>query len=162
MRTAQRLYEGIELPGEGNVGLISYMRTDSVTLAQTAVDGNARDDRRTLRRGERARVAARIQDQGQERPGSARSGTAHFGHLALRSRWKVTSTTISYELYTLIWQRTMACQMVPAVFDTVTLEFAAGPDSEDGHRMRANGSVLVEPGFMAVYKEGKDDAARER
>lgn len=51
----------------------------------------------------------------------------------------------------------MACQMVPAIFDTVKLEFSAGPDSDDGHRFRANGSVLVEPGFMAVYQEGKDD-----
>jgi DNA topoisomerase-1 len=51
----------------------------------------------------------------------------------------------------------MACQMVPAIFDTVKLELSAGPDSDDGHRFRANGSVLVEPGFMAVYQEGKDD-----
>jgi DNA topoisomerase-1 len=51
----------------------------------------------------------------------------------------------------------MACQMVPAVFDTVALDFAAGPDKENGHRFRANGSVLVEPGFMAVYQEGRDD-----
>jgi DNA topoisomerase-1 len=48
--------------------------------------------------------------------------------------------------------------MVPAIFDTVKLELSAGPDSDDGHRFRANGSVLVEPGFMAVYQEGKDDA----
>ncbi|MFQ5983485.1 MAG: DNA topoisomerase, partial [Woeseiaceae bacterium] len=61
------------------------------------------------------------------------------------------------KLYTLIWQRTMACQMTPAVFDTVTLEMAPGPDAGDEHRFRANGSVLVEPGFMAVYQEGKDD-----
>jgi DNA topoisomerase-1 len=65
-------------------------------------------------------------------------------------------------LYTLIWQRTMACQMVPAVFDTVALEFVPGtataaPEDTGGHRFRANGSVLVEPGFMAVYQEGKDD-----
>jgi DNA topoisomerase-1 len=50
----------------------------------------------------------------------------------------------------------MACQMTPAVFDTVAVEFAAGPEG-DGHRLRANGSVLVEPGFMAVYQEGRDD-----
>ena len=61
-------------------------------------------------------------------------------------------------LYTLIWRRSMACQMVPAVFDTVKIEFAAGDDTPDGHRFRANGSVLVESGFMAVYQEGKDDS----
>ena len=62
-----------------------------------------------------------------------------------------------YKLYSLIWKRTMACQMVPAVFDTVAIDFAAGPE-QDGHVFRANGSVLVEPGFIAVYQEGKDDA----
>jgi DNA topoisomerase-1 len=62
-----------------------------------------------------------------------------------------------FRLYSLIWKRTMACQMVPAVFDTVAIDFAAGPE-EDGHVFRANGSVLVEPGFIAVYQEGKDDA----
>ena len=54
----------------------------------------------------------------------------------------------------------MACQMVPAVFDTVAIELAAGP-ADDGHRLRANGSILVEPGFMAVYKEGHDDAGKD-
>jgi DNA topoisomerase-1 len=62
-----------------------------------------------------------------------------------------------FKLYSLIWKRTMACQMVPAVFDTVAIEMTAGPE-DAGHRMRANGSILVEPGFMAVYQEGKDDA----
>ena len=62
-----------------------------------------------------------------------------------------------FRLYSLIWKRTMACQMVPAVFDTVAIDFAAGPEA-DGHVFRANGSVLVEPGFIAVYQEGKDDA----
>jgi DNA topoisomerase-1 len=55
----------------------------------------------------------------------------------------------------------MACQMMPAVFDTVALELAAGPDTNDGHRFRANGSILVEPGFMAVYQEGRDDNENE-
>jgi DNA topoisomerase-1 len=63
-----------------------------------------------------------------------------------------------YKLYSLIWKRTMACQMVSAVFDTVAIDFAAGRE-EDGHVFRANGSVLVEPGFIAVYQEGRDDAS---
>ena len=160
MRVAQRLYEGIELPGEGNVGLISYMRTDSVTLAATAVD--------------------EIRDVIRERYGNAnvpdappeyknKSKNAQEAHEAIRP----TSARRSPEslqnkldpdqlkLYTLIWQRTMASQMVPAVFDTVALEFSAGPDTAQGHRFRANGSVLVEPGFIAVYQEGRDDAAVE-
>jgi DNA topoisomerase-1 len=60
------------------------------------------------------------------------------------------------KLYSLIWKRTMACQMIPAVFDTVAVDLVAGPE-DDGHRFRANGSVLVVPGFIAVYQEGRDD-----
>ena len=158
MRTAQRLYEGIELPGEGNVGLISYMRTDSVTLAQSALE----EIRETI--AERY-GAENVPESAREFKTKAKN--AQEAHEAVRPT-SVARTPESLadqiddadqlKLYTLIWQRTMACQMVPAVFDTVTLEFSAGPDTEDGHRMRANGSVLVEPGFMAVYKEGQDDA----
>ena len=164
MRVAQRLYEGIELSGEGNVGLISYMRTDSVTLAQVAV--------------------AEIRDVIKERYGAenvpeeprifkTKSKNAQEAHEAIRPT-SVARTPDSLKgkldkdqlrLYTLIWQRTMACQMVPAVFDTVALEFVPGQsmsesaenDADAGHRFRANGSVLVEPGFMTVYQEGKDD-----
>lgn len=157
MRVAQRLYEGTELPGEGTVGLISYMRTDSVALAQSAVE----EIRETIA----SRYGAENVPE-EVRVFKNKSKNAQEAHEAIRP----TSVTRSPEdveghvdddqlrLYTLIWQRTMACQMVPAVFDTVTLEFAAGPDSDDGHRLRANGSVLVEKGFMAVYQEGSDDA----
>ena len=164
MRVAQRLYEGIELSGEGNVGLISYMRTDSVILAQVAV--------------------AEIRDVIKERYGAenvpeeprifkTKSKNAQEAHEAIRPT-SVARTPDSLKgkldkdqlrLYTLIWQRTMACQMVPAVFDTVALEFMLGQSTAEpvekgadaGHRFRANGSVLVEPGFMTVYQEGKDD-----
>ncbi len=160
MRVAQRLYEGIELGDEGNVGLISYMRTDSVTLAQVAV--------------------AEIRDVIRERYGAenvpaepltykTKTRNAQEAHEAIRPT-SVARTPDSLKgildedqlrLYTLIWQRTMACQMVPAVFDTVALEFApgaAGAADANDHRFRANGSVLVEAGFMAVYQEGRDDS----
>jgi len=156
MRVAQKLYEGVELPGEGNVGLISYMRTDSVTLAAVAV--------------------AEIRDVIAERYGSEnvpdaprefknKSKNAQEAHEAVRPTSaayvpddiKGSLEPDQYKLYSLIWKRTMACQMVPAVFDTVAIEMAAGAEDQ-GHRMRANGSVLIEPGFMAVYQEGKDDS----
>ena len=161
MRVAQKLYEGIELSDEGNVGLISYMRTDSVTLADVAV--------------------AEIRDVIKERYGAenvpddprtfkTKSKNAQEAHEAIRPT-SVARTPESLKgmldkdqlkLYTLIWRRTMACQMVPAVFDTVALEFSPGESSVDeagdAHRFRANGSVLVEPGFMAVYHEGRDDS----
>jgi DNA topoisomerase-1 len=156
MRVAQRLYEGIELADEGNVGLISYMRTDSVTLASVAVDEI------------RSVIADRYGPENvpeSPRQFKTTSKNAQEAHEGIRptsaartpDSLKGKLDKDQLKLYTLIWQRTMACQMVPAVFDTVTLEMAAGADSDDGHRFRANGSVLVEPGFMAVYQEGKDD-----
>ena len=157
MRVAQKLYEGIELPDEGNVGLITYMRTDSVVLADVAVE-----EIREL-------IAERYGEKNvpeERREFKTKSKNAQEAHEAIRPT-SVRHTPESLKgfldeeqlkLYTLIWRRSMACQMVPAVFDTVKLEFSAGPDSDDGHRFRANGSVLVEPGFMAVYQEGKDDS----
>jgi DNA topoisomerase-1 len=160
MRVAQRLYEGIELSDEGNVGLISYMRTDSVTLAQVAVD--------EIRDVIKERYGAEnVPDE--PRTFKTKTKNAQEAHEAIRPT-SVARTPDSLRgrldedqlrLYTLIWQRTMACQMVPAVFDTVALEFVPGAAAvaldDDGHRFRANGSVLVEAGFMAVYQEGRDD-----
>ncbi len=156
MRVAQKLYEGIELPGEGQVGLITYMRTDSVTLADSAV-AEIRDVI-TERYGEKNVPEA-------PRTFKNKSKNAQEAHEAIRptsvrhvpDEIKGSLDDDQYKLYSLIWKRTMACQMVPAVFDTVAIEMAAGPE-DAGHRLRANGSVLVEPGFMAVYQEGKDDA----
>lgn len=161
MRVAQKLYEGIELPDEGNVGLITYMRTDSVTLADVAVA--------EIRDVIKDRYGAKnVPDE--KRVFKTKAKNAQEAHEAIRPT-SVARTPESLKgklekeqlrLYTLIWQRTMACQMVPAIFDTVALEFAPGestPEAADeAHRFRANGSVMVEPGFMAVYHEGKDDS----
>jgi DNA topoisomerase-1 len=156
MRVAQKLYEGIELPGEESVGLISYMRTDSVTLAAVAVD----EIREVI-----AERYGGVNVPDAPREFKNKSKNAQEAHEAIRptsvayvpDEIRGSLDDDQYKLYSLIWKRTMACQMVPAVFDTVAIEMAAG--AEDlGHRMRANGSVLVEPGFMAVYQEGKDDS----
>ena len=157
MRTAQRLYEGIELPGEGNVGLITYMRTDSVTLAAIALEEI---------RGEIASRYGKENLPDEAREFKTKAKNAQEAHEAIRPTsvarhpddLKGVLEDDQYRLYSLIWKRTMACQMVPAVFDTVAIDFAAGPE-DDGHRFRANGSVLVEPGFIAVYQEGKDDSS---
>jgi len=156
MRVAQKLYEGIALPGEDQVGLITYMRTDSVTLAEVAVT--------EIRELIAERYGA---DNVPETPREfkTKAKNAQEAHEAVRPTsvvrtpddLKTVLDEDQFKLYSLIWKRTMACQMVPAVFDTVAIEMAAGP-ADNGHRMRANGSVLVEPGFMAVYQEGKDDA----
>jgi DNA topoisomerase-1 len=156
MRTAQRLYEGIELPGEDNVGLITYMRTDSVMLAGVAVE--------EIRDVISERYGAENVPE-EPRVFKTKAKNAQEAHEAVRptsvarhpDELKGVLEEDQFRLYALIWKRTMACQMVPAVFDTVAIDFAAGPE-DDGHRFRANGSVLVEPGFIAVYQEGKDDA----
>ncbi len=159
MRVAQKLYEGIELPGEGLVGLISYMRTDSVTLADLAVNEI------------REVIAARYGSENvpdAPRAFKNKSKNAQEAHEAIRptsvayipDEIKGSLDKDQHKLYALIWKRTMACQMVPAVFDTVAIEMAAGSEDQ-GHRLRANGSVLVEPGFMAVYQEGRDDSKED-
>jgi DNA topoisomerase-1 len=156
MRVAQKLYEGIALPGEDQVGLITYMRTDSVTLAEVALT----EIREVI--AERY-GAANVPDE--PRKFKTKAKNAQEAHEAVRPTsvarapddLKAVLDEDQFKLYSLIWKRTMACQMVPAVFDTVAIEMAAGP-ADNGHRMRANGSVLVEPGFMAVYQEGKDDS----
>jgi len=155
MRLAQQLYEGVDI-GEGAVGLITYMRTDSVNLAEEAV--------REIRE-----VAARLYGQGEvaEEPRvyKTKSKNAQEAHEAIRP----TSASIvpadiegkldpdQYKLYSLIWKRAVASQMSHAVFDTVAVDMLAGPDGPQRHVLRANGSTLVKPGFMSVYQEGADD-----
>jgi DNA topoisomerase-1 len=156
MRVAQKLYEGIALPGEDQVGLITYMRTDSVTLAAVALA--------EIREVIAERYGAKnVPDE--PRVFKTKAKNAQEAHEAIRPTsvartpddLKAVLDEDQFKLYSLIWKRTMASQMVPAVFDTVAIEMAAGA-AEAGHHMRANGSILVEPGFMAVYQEGKDDS----
>jgi len=156
MRLAQQLYEGLDI-GEGSVGLITYMRTDSVSLAAEAV--------REIRE-----VAARLYGAHEvaEEPRiyKTKSKNAQEAHEAIRP----TSAAIApadvegkidddlYRLYTLIWKRAVASQMSHAVFDTVAVDLLAGADGPQRHLLRANGSTLVKPGYIAVYQEGSDDA----
>jgi DNA topoisomerase I len=159
MRLAQRLYEGVDF-GEGSVGLITYMRTDSVSLAAEAV--------REIRE-----VAARLYGQHEvaEEPRvyKTKSKNAQEAHEAIRP----TSAAIIpadlegkieddlYRLYALIWKRAVASQMSHAVFDTVAVDMLAGADGAQRHLLRANGSTMVKPGYIAVYQEGSDDAKTE-
>jgi len=157
MRIAQQLYEGVDL-GEGNVGLISYMRTDSVTLAAEAVT----EIRATIEKlyGKEA-VAEEI------RVYKTKSKNAQEAHEAIRPTSAALAPadvekfldTDQHKLYALIWKRALACQMAHAVFDTVAVDMLAGPDGPTRHMLRANGSTLVKPGYIAVYQEGRDDTA---
>ncbi len=151
MRTAQQLYEGVDIGGEV-VGLISYMRTDSVNLANEAV-AEIRDT--IVTRFGAENLPAEVQVY------KTKSKNAQEAHEAIRptsaaralDTIKERLTSDQLKLYDLIWKRTIACQMVPAVLDTVTVDLAAG----EGNTFRANGSTVVKPGFMAVYQEGTDD-----
>lgn len=151
MRTAQQLYEGIDT-GDGAVGLITYMRTDSVNLSQEALQ----DIRQLIH----DRYGA---DQLPDKPRAfkSRSKNAQEAHEAIRptaaTRFpdaiKARLTSDQYKLYELIWKRAIASQMIEARINTVAIDLEAG----DKGVFRANGSVVVEPGFMAVYQEGQDD-----
>ena len=156
MRLAQQLYEGVDF-GEGAVGLITYMRTDSVTLGTEAVQ----EIRATIEKlyGKEGLAEA-------PRAFKTKSKNAQEAHEAVRP----TSAAITpqqvegkieadqYKLYALIWKRAIACQMAHAVFDTVAVDMLAGARGA-GHVLRANGSTLVKPGYIAVYQEGLDDTA---
>jgi DNA topoisomerase I len=156
MRLAQQLYEGVDI-GEGSVGLITYMRTDSVSLAAEAVQ-------------EIRAVAARLygaQEVAEEpRIYKTKSKNAQEAHEAIRpTSAAVTPADVEgrieddlYRLYSLIWKRAVASQMSHAVFDTVAVDMLAGPDGPQRHLLRANGSTLVKPGYIAVYQESTDDA----
>ena len=159
MRVAQQLYEGIDI-GEGQVGLITYMRTDSLNLAQEAI-GQIREV--IVQLYGKAGLAEEI------RVFKTKSKNAQEAHEAIRP----TSAAIlpadienklesdQYKLYSLIWKRTVACQMAHAVFDTVTVEMRAGADGPKRTVLRANGSTLVTPGYISVYQEGLDDAVQD-
>jgi DNA topoisomerase-1 len=154
MMLAQRLYEGIEVGSEGSVGLITYMRTDSTRVSDDAL----KDVRTFIESNFGAEYLP-------EKPIFYRSKKgAQDAHEAIRP----TSTTYApeeikqflspdeYKLYKLIWQRFVASQMKPAVFDQTSVEIGA-----DKYLFKATGSVLKFDGFLKVYAEGKDEKDEE-
>jgi len=164
MRVAQQLYEGVDI-GEGAVGLISYMRTDSLNLAQEAI-GQIRDVIVQLYGKDGLAEEPRVY--------KTKSKNAQEAHEAIRP----TAASIlpndiekflepdQFRLYALIWKRTVACQMAPAIFDTVAVELLAGltgntPAGNSRTVLRANGSTLVKPGYISVYQEGMDDVVQD-
>jgi DNA topoisomerase-1 len=152
MMVAQSLYEGIDI-GSGTMGLITYMRTDSVHLAGEAI--------------------AEIREYINERYGAAncpkeprtfktKSKNAQEAHEAIRptsikrhpEMVERSLTSDQIKLYSLIWKRTLACQMAEALIDTVAVDLSCGA----GNLFRANGSTVTFPGFLTVYEEGRDDS----
>ncbi len=156
MRTAQRLYEGIDV-GAGQEGLISYMRTDSVSLSNDAVAeirgfiGEKFGEKNLPESPPVYKTKSKNAQEAHEaiRPTSARnepfSVKEHLGNDEFR-------------LYSLIWKRTIACQMIHATLDTVSIDLACG----DQHTFRANGSTIRDLGFMRIYIEDHDEPRKDK
>src|SRR5688500_11217925 len=162
MRVAQDLYEGVEVGDEGAVGLITYMRTDSTRVAESAALA-AREYLRMLFGQEFLADGARLY-------GDSKKANTQDAHEAIRptdptrrpDEIRKFLTPDQFKLYQLIWQRFMASQMAPAVFDTTTLDFdiPVGPQPDIGKRsylFRATGSVVKFQGFLALYREAHEE-----
>lgn len=154
MRVAQGLYEGVEVKGEGLVGLVTYIRSDSTRVADEAV-GAAREYITRRYGGEFSsprvgggKAKARAQDAHE----AIRPTSVHRVPDDIRP----SLSADQYKLYKLIWERFLASQMSSAVLDTVTVDIAAGR-----HLFRATGSTVKFPGFMIVYIEGRDEENEE-
>lgn len=150
MVVAQQLYEGVELGAEGQVGLITYMRTDSVHLAPGAVTEI------------RALINSRYGDHylpAKPRVYRSKKG-AQEAHEAIRPTHaaRIPDDIASYlepdqlKLYRLVWERTIACQMTEALFDQTSVDIRAGE-----YMLRATGRVMIFDGFLVVYREGRDE-----
>ncbi|SDH92971.1 type I DNA topoisomerase [Alteribacillus bidgolensis] len=155
MMIAQQLYEGIDIGKEGTVGLITYMRTDSTRISNTAKEGakayiEEKYGSEYTRKGKRE---------------TKNSNNAQDAHEAIRPTTvekdpKTIKQYLSrdqYRLYKLIWERLVASEMAPAIMDTMSVDLENG-----GVTFRANGSKLKFPGFMKVYIEGRDDGKQEQ
>jgi len=162
MQVAQELYEGLPIGDEGNVGLITYMRTDSTRVARSAVA--------------EAREFITAKYGSQFLPPHARSfitstKRAQEAHEAIRptkiwrepSRLKPYLSNAQFKLYQLIWKRMVASQMSAAIFDNTTVDIQARcPRSKSSYLLRTSISVTKFPGFMILYSEGKDEAEEEK
>jgi DNA topoisomerase-1 len=152
MRTAQKLYEGIKIGEEGPTGLITYMRTDSITLSQDCLD-----ELRELipQRFGKEYLPAELNTYKNKSKNAQEAHEAVRPSSVMRTPEEIKSflDEDQYKLYNLIWKRTVASQMIFATIDQVAVDFACG----EGNMFRATGSTVNFPGFMSVYKEDEDD-----
>ena len=152
MTIAQQLYEGVDVAGEGTLGLITYMRTDSLRLSDEAMDAAAAFIRQRY---------GKEYYYGKHHVFKTK-GSAQDAHEAIRpthveldpERIAASLTKEQYKLYKLIWSRFLASQMANAVFDTVAIDTECA-----GHLFRSTHQSMKFPGFIAVYEEGRDDEA---
>ena len=151
MRTAQQLYEGVDV-GQGAVGLITYMRTDSVSLSDDAVT--------EMRHYIENKIGSDYLPSA-PKVYKTKSKNAQEAHEAIRptsvyrtpEEVKPFLTADQFRLYQMIWQRAVACQMAPARFDTTSVDIVVGKGV-----FRVTGQVQTFAGFLSVYEEGVDDS----
>ena len=154
MSIAQQLYEGVEIAGQGSVGLITYMRTDSLRLSEEALSaargfiGERYGERYLPAQPRRFKTKAGAQDAHE----AIRPTDVHLTPELVRK----DLTQEQYRLYRLIWGRFTACQMANAIYDNVSVDVLSA-----GYTFRANYSELKFPGYTAVYEEAKDEESDE-
>ncbi len=161
MSTAQKLYEGVAIGEGGTVGLITYMRTDSVNLSAQALK-DAHDLISVAYGKEYALAKPRFYKN--------KSKNAQEAHEAIRPTYldktpaelKKYLTPDLFKLYELIWKRTIACQMAEALLDQTSVDISVSGEKKDSFTLRATGSVIRFPGFMKLYIEGVDDEDEEK
>ena len=155
MAIAQQLYEGVDIEGEGTVGLITYMRTDSLRISEEAL-ASAKEF--ILGRYGQEYYPA----QTHRYKAKANAQDAHEAIRPSNVNWtpemlKKDLTGEQYRLYRLVWSRFVACQMANAVYDSVAVDIEA-----NGHSFRASSSSLKFSGYTAVYEEGRDEEKEEK
>ena len=157
MRIAQQLYEGMTLGDEGSVGLITYMRTDSTNVAETALAETSRYIRAKYGNEyvpDSFRVYTRKVKGAQEAHEAIRPTSVQRSPESVRQYLN----SDQFRLYDLVWKRLVASQMTDALFDSTNVEISAqSTKSSSAYVFRARGSVLKFPGFRAVYMEDRDD-----
>ncbi|RNC71415.1 MAG: type I DNA topoisomerase [Desulfuromonadales bacterium] len=156
MATAQKLYEGIAID-EGLVGLITYMRTDSVVLSNQALD-EAKEVITSLYGKEYTLPKPRFFKNKAKNAQEAHEAIRPTAIAKTPAELKKFLSSDQFKLYDLIWKRTVACQMAEALLDQTSVDIGAG----EGYRFRAAGTVIRFPGFMKLYIEGVDDQTEEK
>ncbi len=161
MAVAQQLYEGLDVGSEGGVGLITYMRTDSTQIAESAIH--------EVRRFIEERYGPENLPEG-PRVYRTKSKLAQEAHEAIRptsvfrdpAKVKQHLTSEQFKLYDLIWKRFVACQMASVRYEVTTVDVGArGTQSKGDYLFRATGSLVVFPGFLSLYREGRDDEEQD-
>ncbi|MGX0615789.1 DNA topoisomerase I [Staphylococcus hominis] len=153
MMLAQQLYEGIDLKRQGTVGLITYMRTDSTRISQTAKD----EAKSYIEEKYGTEYASNRKTKGKQGDQDAHEAIRPTSTLRTPDEMKAYLTRDQHRLYKLIWERFVASQMAPAVLDTVALDV-----TQNDIKFRANGQTIKFKGFMTLYVEAKDDKDNDK